>query len=498
MADHGLPGGTGGTGDAADARTDDAVTGGGTRGGGRGGGLQLSDLMRYVAAGALLAAGVVHFAYAPGHLDESGSHGVFFLAVGWLQIALAGALAFRLRPERPVLAATVVVNAAVVGVWVVSRTVGVPGSDAESVGFPDVLATVCEVVAVLGALAALSLLAGRGADRVLPGRPALGLGGIGALATVVLVSMSVTPSIAGEHDHGHDDGANGTAHADGHGGHGGGHMNGASAAGGEDFARARLAALEGYLPDAQLDQFRELAGENLAQELRNRSELLRGLPEAEREERIDAYVAWTLDRTLSLLDGAQANGEEMHSHGPTEWQPIDDPDDLVALQEQLSAAGEVIDRYPTVADAEAAGYYQISPYVPGIAAHWINGGLLDGEFDPAEPEMLLFNGTQPDSELVGLSYASVGDEAPDGFVGPNDEWHAHTGLCMTGGLVVGIDGTPEELCESVGGNIARQLGNLWMAHLWQVPGWESPWGLFSAENPNINVATSDMWTDRAS
>jgi hypothetical protein len=31
-----------------------------------------------------------------------------------------------------------------------------------------------------------------------------------------------------------------------------------------------------------------------------------------------------------------------------------------------------------------------------------------------------------------------------------------------------------------------------MAHLWQVPGYESSWGLFSAENPNINVATSDI------
>jgi hypothetical protein len=63
---------------------------------------------------------------------------------------------------------------------------------------------------------------------------------------------------------------------------------------------------------------------------------------------------------------------------------------------------------------------------------------------------------------------------------------------MLGGLVVGIDGTPEELCSSIGGDINTGLADLWMMHVWQVPGYESSWGLFSAENPQINVATSDI------
>jgi hypothetical protein len=37
-----------------------------------------------------------------------------------------------------------------------------------------------------------------------------------------------------------------------------------------------------------------------------------------------------------------------------------------------------------------------------------------------------------------------------------------------------------------------------MLHLWQVPGWESPWGLFSGENPAINIVTSDMWAKEPS
>jgi hypothetical protein len=78
------------------------------------------------------------------------------------------------------------------------------------------------------------------------------------------------------------------------------------------------------------------------------------------------------------------------------------------------------------------------------------------------------------------------------------EWQPVTdpALCTLGNLVVGIDGTSRELCESIGGNINQGLQDLWMGHLWQVPGWENPWGLFAAENPRVNAATSEMWLNR--
>ena len=123
--------------------------------------------------------------------------------------------------------------------------------------------------------------------------------------------------------------------------------------------------------------------------------------------------------------------------------------------------------------------------------------LQDRTFDPAAPEMLLYNGNSPSSKLVGVSYAMFGDQPGpnDGFVGPNDEWHEHPSLCVLGAFVVGPDHTPDELCESIGGFKLR--GNsLWMSHLWQVPGWESQWGLFSGENSSINMATSDLMQPR--
>jgi hypothetical protein len=451
--------------------------------------LDLGDVVMWVAVTALAAASVIHFAFAPAHLDEETSHGGFFLVVGWLQLAVAAGLALRIRPPRAWQAAAVVLSAGVVAVWLVSRTVGVPGSEQEDVGFADLLATGLELV-TLAAAAALWL--GIPTRRVMTRRVGFGMATLGSLSAVALVSLSVSPSLDG-HDHAHGEEAGGHSHG---GGHADGH--GDMADGGQDFAQVRMEALGGYLPEDQIEEFMTMAREDLATEIRDRSDFLRTLPEDEQQERIDAYTQWAVENTVALSGDAQASGTEgegMHSHGPTEWQPITDPDDLLALQGQLDEAGQVIERYPTVADAEAAGYHQISPYVPGIATHYINGDF-DNSFDPARPEMLLYNGTDPTSPIVGLSYATVGPEPPEGFVGPNDVWHNHPALCMLGGLVIGIDGTPEDLCESVGGNINRGIGNLWMGHLWQVPGWESPWGLFSAENPSINAATSDMWRNR--
>ncbi|MGH9209998.1 MAG: hypothetical protein ACRD2C_04880 [Acidimicrobiales bacterium] len=454
-------------------------------------GPSLPDAARIATALALAASGIIHLAYAPVHLDEAFDHGMFFLAAGWLQLGLAVGLAFRIRPERAWWAVTAIVSLAIVAVWVISRTVGVPGSDREGVGFPDVTATVLEIVA---AGVATALLLGRVPDRRLPERPLVGMAGVGTVTSVVLVSLAVSPTFAGDH------GPGATGHS-----HGGaadaeeamtGHGHGSEASSDQGWAQTRMDALAGYASPEQVADFKRIEGDYLAGQIRDRSDLLRDLPEAEREERIDAYVAWVVDNTIALLEGAQANSGEggdegMHTHGPVEWQPITDTEDLLVLQDQLEASGQVIEQFPTVADAEAGGYRQISPYVPGIGAHWINGDF-DDSFDPARPEMILYNGTDPTSEVVGLSYAAIGPEAPEGFVGPNDGWHSHPGLCMLGGLVVGIDGTPEELCESIGGEIATSLADLWMMHLWQVPGWESPWGLFSAENPQINVATSDI------
>ena len=70
--------------------------------------------------------------------------------------------------------------------------------------------------------------------------------------------------------------------------------------------------------------------------------------------------------------------------------------------------------------------------------------------------MLLYEGTNPDSKIVGLSYSILGDPntPPDGFAGPNDPWHKHDsngGLCMKGGVVIVAESTSQAKCEEMGG-----------------------------------------------
>ncbi len=454
------------------------------------------DVLSTLAALAMLGAAIIHFAFAPDHLSEQTSHGVFFLVAGWAQLLGAAALGFGWRPQRAWLFGTAAFNAGVAGLWLLSRTAGLPGEEPEAVGFPDSLATGLEVFAAVAALALALGWVTLPAER----RPRFGLTAVPMVALVAVVSASVIPALGGGHAHGeggHDEHGHGTGEGETAAGHDGHGHDGAAAEGTDDFATRRIAALTGYLPQSELDRVRQINRDYLAAQIRTRSRLLAGLPEAEREARIDAFTEWTVNNALESENGAVAEeGDQptMHSHGPSVWQDLGNSADVLKLQGELQQGGTVIAAMPTAADAVAAGYFQVTPYVPGIGAHYLNvGRLMDGTFKPGEPEMLLYNGNQPTSVLVGLSYAVIGDDPPAGFTGPNDVWHVHPSLCILGGLVVGPDHTPQELCDSIGAEKGRAFGNdMWMAHLWQVPGWESPWGLFSGENPALNLATSDV------
>ncbi len=457
--------------------------------------LSLIEVARWVAALAMLGAGVIHFAYAPHHFEDQTSHGVFFLVVGWAQLAGAAALAFTWRPQRAWLQGTALLNLGVAAVWLVSRTAGMPGAQREAVGFPDSLASALEVVA---AVTAMAIAYGWLVDR--PIRAAMpAMVGVPVVAVVALVTASLVPALGGGHGGGHDESAAGghdASHDAVPGESAAGHEHGGGASGGgDDFAQQRIAALSGYLPDSAIETFKEVNRQYLSAYLERSSRVLRALPDAEREARINEFVTWSVDNALS--DEGEPHGDSgepsMHMHGIVPWQPLTDPADQVALQSELKTAAAVIPTVKTAADAMAKGYVQVTPYVPGIGAHYLNISLLDGNFDPGKPEMLLYNGNNPTSELVGLSYGVLADQPPEGFTGPNDMWHEHPELCILGGLVVGPDSTPQRLCDSIGGRKGMTFDKpFFMAHLWQVPGWESSWGLFSGENPAINLVTTDV------
>jgi hypothetical protein len=117
----------------------------------------------------------------------------------------------------------------------------------------------------------------------------------------------------------------------------------------------------------------------------------------------------------------------------------------------------------------------------------VHDGLYKaGEFDPGAPQILIYDGAGADSQIVGLSYMVKSDTAPAGFAGPNDLWHTHRRFCISRdtGLVLGAENISDRRCAAAGGeNVGLQRN--WMMHAWVVPGWESGWGIFSGEHPDL-------------
>jgi hypothetical protein len=389
-----------------------------------------------------LGAGVIHFAYSGEHFDVSWAHGTFFAVVAWFQISWA--VGIMVRPTRTVLAVGAVVNALVIGTWIMSRVWGVPigpgAWDPEPIALADGLATALEVgiVAISLAVVARPALAQQSV------RPSLGMAGIGVsgLAVAVVSTLALAPAFASEDHHGGEAAGHSDDEAAGH-----------EAADGTDHHASMGEQVEGH-----------------------------------------TNVVVAADGTSACEQSGYGNeGNAGHGHrGPVPFSPLD-AKTRASLAAQVQQSNEVVAKYPTAAAAEAAGWRRITPYVPCIAAHYLNSSVLDGTFDPTTPEILLFDGTDPDSHIVGLSYLAFTDpeSPPAGFAGDNDPWHIHRQLCIGAQGVVGDENTSDEQCEARGGRVVP-LNNLWMMHMWNVPGWDSRWGLFSSEHPDLGGTIGDI------
>jgi hypothetical protein len=367
-----------------------------------------------VLASLSAAAGIIHLVMAPSHLAESTAEGAGFLVAGWVQIGLAVALIRSSPPRRPLLGAVAAVNAALVALWAVSRTAGLPGvgshaGHAASVTLVDGTAVAFETVLVLGALALLWRPAAAAGGRV---------GRIAALAVPLAVMALTTAAIASPSARDHAQGEHGT--------HGTAHDHGTA---------------------APAD-----------------------------------------DKGLSLL----RNGHDHGAAAPVEL----DGATQAQLDAQLAVTRTLIERYPTVAAAEAAGYDRVGPFLPGLGAHFIppDGDYVNGAITESElvGPLLVFDGTEPDAALAGFMYVAVNQGTePEGFAGPNDHWHYHENVCLVDRPDGGFD-TPfvadqdvtEEMCTTIGGRFVPLIQH--MVHVWVVPGYESRDGLFSDVNPALD------------
>jgi hypothetical protein len=110
----------------------------------------------YAAAALSLLAALIHLWVTPEHFEEWWGYGAFFLVAAAAQVLYAPLVL--VWPTRTVLLLGIGGNLAIVGLYLLTRTVGIPlfgpgAGEVEGVGFMDLCATASEVgiAAALGA-----------------------------------------------------------------------------------------------------------------------------------------------------------------------------------------------------------------------------------------------------------------------------------------------------------------------------------------------------------
>ena len=485
-------------------------------------------------AAASAGAGLLHLAYAPEHLATQTSHGMFFLVVAWFQIAASALIIFG-RAPRWAMFTIVAVNAAVLIVWIVSRTAGIDGV-VDQVGMPDALAGIFEVIVIGGA----TLLAMGWAGPMIS-ETALGASvGVSLAGVVALVSVALVPPLGGGHseaaghgnsatsavkahddsmatdehpqdaastdEHPHDDtvevaGANTTKTMQGHtdgmmnttGGttdttHGHNAGTTATTHGNNGGTTTTTTGHTNHVTPPPGDDWATI----------RRTALIGGASAAKQATVTAAsrdYLEMNLRTRSSFLRSLSEADREARIDAFASWQ-IDhvldvehgdsavgnhvdgplawvatSPADSVTLMHQLHAAADTAALYPTAQHAMNAGYFQVTSWIPGIGAHYLKPSYVS-TFDAAKPSILLYNGNKPSSVLVGLSYAVVAPVAPEGFAGKNDAWHVHPALCLLAAYVVGSDATPDDMCSSVGASKGSGFGT--GSKFWMMHLWQVP------------------------
>jgi len=190
-----------------------------------------------------------------------------------------------------------------------------------------------------------------------------------------------------------------------------------------------------------------------------------------------------------------------------------DWDTCKQLAEQMDQAHAYAMRFPTAGEAWAAGFRTTFNYLPGMGTHTgfqtvtpelladpsfdpldpIIPGVIDGTFDPGQPEFLQYDGNGPDAKLIGMSWyvRTTTGQPPEGFVGPNDWWHHHPRLCFrkTDAIIIGVNGTDSGCASSGGVNLHTE--KYFMVHLWVVDGLEYQPDVFAPTYPCIGSSTVD-------
>jgi hypothetical protein len=126
---------------------------------------------------------------------------------------------------------------------------------------------------------------------------------------------------------------------------------------------------------------------------------------------------------------------------------------------ELQQAWQASSKYQHIENAYADKYADIHVVMQNMGYHYMRSEIVDSVFDPAKPELLVYNKKADSSfQLVAVEYAVPFDKsvnAPEGFPGNDDVWDHNTGF------------------------------GLWLLHAW-VWSYNSD-GIFHPTNPNVIV-----------
>jgi hypothetical protein len=401
---------------------------------GRGEGLPVSELVvpnRRVSAYCLavisIATAIIHFDVAGPHFQDYWLYGVFMLVTAWLQ--LLWAIAAVVRPSRLLLYGGAILNAGVVAVYIVTRTVGDivgPGANsAEAAGFGDVLCTVLEAIVVVGCAWLLIVRTDRqvARQRLVIAPAAAGI------VTAALLSATLV-------------------------------------AGGPEFVMSMSASAS---TGSGTSTSTSTAGTGT------------GMSSIKLATTTPAGDITMPDTTMQMSDGMRMASSAACTASPSTAQQQ-------AAVSLVNTSWQDAKKYQSLAAAKAAGYVPITP-VGMPVVHYLNQAYYRATvrgapvLNLADPQSLVYANTPSGAVLVAAMYiTSPGGSTPQPG-GCLTQWHVHTNLCLTKSLkVVGaVDpGTSAAACPSGSQNRVTPP----MIHVWYVP---IPGGPTAIDAPNRQV-----------
>jgi hypothetical protein len=354
-------------------------------------------------------AAVIHFAVSGEHFQEYWLFGVFMLVVAWLQL-LWGVMAMA-KPTRLLLWSGAVLNAGVVVVYIVTRTVGdVIGPtphDVEPFGFGDGFCTVLEAILVVGCAWLLTAKMERRVDRR---RLIVALATTGTVAAVLLSVALVD--------------------------------------GGSEMVMS--------MSDSSSST--AMAGMNMSAPVTAPAPASVNL----------ATASPAGDITMPNPNMQMAPGMAMASSTACTATPSVSQEK--AAVNLVNASWKGASKYQSLAVAKAAGYRPITPTGRPVV-HYVNRSyytdtVLGGAvLNTAQPQSLVYANTAKGAVLAAAMYIS----APHGGSTPQPggcltQWHVHTNLCLSSGLGV-VGTTAAGTCPAGSRNRVTPA----MMHVWFVP-----------------------------